>query len=99
MLRAPVSNEFQESDLLGRADDIVQLVTPSGARVSDARYDQWVAEVSGEDLAALYEDLVVVRRIDPGRLRGGPVARPAHARGKGVPAVARHTIGGCACDP
>jgi 2-oxoisovalerate dehydrogenase E1 component alpha subunit len=64
MLRAPVSNEVQESDLLGRADDIVQLVTPSGERVSDTRYDPWVAEVSGQDLAALYEDLVVVRRID-----------------------------------
>ena len=27
-------------------------------------YDAWVADVSGEQLAALYEDMVVVRRID-----------------------------------
>ena len=64
MLRATVSNEFQESELLGRQDDLVQLLTPSGERVSDARYDPWVADVSGEQLASLYEDLVVVRRID-----------------------------------
>jgi 2-oxoisovalerate dehydrogenase E1 component alpha subunit len=64
MLRATVSNEFQEAELLGRQDDLVQLLTPAGERVADPTWDPWVADVSGEQLAALYEDLVVVRRID-----------------------------------
>jgi 2-oxoisovalerate dehydrogenase E1 component alpha subunit len=64
MLRATVSNEFQEAELLGRQDDLVQLLTPAGERVADPTWDPWVADVTGEQLAALYEDLVVVRRID-----------------------------------
>jgi 2-oxoisovalerate dehydrogenase E1 component alpha subunit len=64
MLRATVSNEFQEAELLGRQDDLVQLLTPAGERIADPTWDPWVADVTGEQLAALYEDLVVVRRID-----------------------------------
>jgi 2-oxoisovalerate dehydrogenase E1 component alpha subunit len=62
MLRAPVSNEFQEAELLGRQDDLVQLLTPSGERVADPTWDPWVADVTDDQLAALYEDLIVVRR-------------------------------------
>ncbi|MEO7006618.1 MAG: pyruvate dehydrogenase (acetyl-transferring) E1 component subunit alpha [Terrimesophilobacter sp.] len=64
MLHATVSNEFQEAELLGRQDDLVQLLTPAGERVADPTWDPWIADVTGEQLAALYEDLVVVRRID-----------------------------------
>jgi 2-oxoisovalerate dehydrogenase E1 component alpha subunit len=64
MLRATMSNEFQEAELLGRQDDLVQLLTPTGERVVDPTWEPWVADVTGEQLAALYEDLVVVRRID-----------------------------------
>jgi 2-oxoisovalerate dehydrogenase E1 component alpha subunit len=64
MLRATVSNEFQEAELLGRQDDLIQLLTPSGDRVADPTWDPWVADVTDEQLGALYEDLVVVRRID-----------------------------------
>ncbi|GAB3035382.1 pyruvate dehydrogenase (acetyl-transferring) E1 component subunit alpha [Parafrigoribacterium mesophilum] len=64
MLHTAVSNEFNEAELLGRQDDLVQLVTPAGERVADPTWDPWVADVTGEQLAALYEDLVVVRRID-----------------------------------
>ncbi|MEO6505537.1 MAG: pyruvate dehydrogenase (acetyl-transferring) E1 component subunit alpha [Terrimesophilobacter sp.] len=64
MLHATVSNEFQEAELLGRQDDLVQLVTPAGERVADPTWDPWIADVTGEQLADLYEDLVVVRRID-----------------------------------
>ena len=64
MLRATVSNEFQEAELLGRQDDLVQLLTPAGERVADPTWDPWVADVTGGQLASLYEDLVVVRRID-----------------------------------
>ena len=44
--------------------DTVQLLTPDGARLSDSRYDAWVADVGDEQLLALYEDMVVIRRID-----------------------------------
>ncbi|MHB1173201.1 MAG: pyruvate dehydrogenase (acetyl-transferring) E1 component subunit alpha [Lacisediminihabitans sp.] len=44
--------------------DFVQLVTPEGVRVENPDFDPWVADVTGEQLAALYEDMVVVRRID-----------------------------------
>jgi 2-oxoisovalerate dehydrogenase E1 component alpha subunit len=64
MLRATVSNEFQEAELLGRQDDLIQLLTPSGDRAADPTWDPWVADVTDEQLGALYEDLVVVRRID-----------------------------------
>ena len=64
MLRATVSNEFQEAELLGRQDDLVQLLTPAGERIADPTWDPWVADVTDEQLGALYEDLVVVRRID-----------------------------------
>jgi 2-oxoisovalerate dehydrogenase E1 component alpha subunit len=64
MLHTAVSNEFNETELLGRQDDLVQLLTPTGERVTDPTWDPWVADVTAEQLAALYEDLVVVRRID-----------------------------------
>ncbi len=44
--------------------DTVQLLSPDGTRLSDARYDPWVAEVGDDQLLALYEDMVVIRRID-----------------------------------
>ncbi|HEY2556491.1 MAG TPA: thiamine pyrophosphate-dependent enzyme, partial [Diaminobutyricibacter sp.] len=44
--------------------DTVQLLTPDGSRLSDPRYDSWVADVGDEQLLALYEDMVVIRRID-----------------------------------
>ena len=45
-------------------DDFVQLLTPTGERLSNPTFDPWIADVTDEQLAALYEDLVVVRRID-----------------------------------
>ena len=44
--------------------DTVQLLTPDGDRLSDVRYDGWVADVGEDRLLALYEDMVVIRRID-----------------------------------
>lgn len=51
-------------DLLGHPADLIQLLTPEGERRSDPSYDHWVADVSDAQLASLYEDMVVVRRID-----------------------------------
>ena len=44
--------------------DTVQLLTPDGVRTSDVRFDAWVADVGPEQLLDLYEDMVVIRRID-----------------------------------
>ncbi|GAA1122057.1 pyruvate dehydrogenase (acetyl-transferring) E1 component subunit alpha [Arthrobacter flavus] len=45
-------------------DSLIQLLTPAGVRQSSGDYDRWVADVDGPALQALYEDMVVVRRID-----------------------------------
>ncbi|MDH6236580.1 pyruvate dehydrogenase (acetyl-transferring) E1 component subunit alpha [Cryobacterium sp. CG_9.6] len=44
--------------------EFVQLLTPDGVRVSNPDLDPWVTDLGGEQLAALYEDMIVVRRID-----------------------------------
>jgi pyruvate dehydrogenase E1 component alpha subunit len=44
--------------------DLVQLITPGGERVSHPEFDSWVQDVTDEQLGALYEDMVVIRRID-----------------------------------
>ncbi|MFF1634078.1 pyruvate dehydrogenase (acetyl-transferring) E1 component subunit alpha [Leifsonia sp. NPDC058248] len=44
--------------------DTVQLLTPAGDRLSDVRYDAWVADIGDDQLLSLYEDMVVIRRID-----------------------------------
>ena len=65
MLRAPVSNEFQEADLLGQARRPGP--TRDAVRRAGERPDAGTRgspRSAGEQLAALYEDLVVVRRID-----------------------------------
>jgi 2-oxoisovalerate dehydrogenase E1 component alpha subunit len=48
----------------GTGEGFVQLITPGGERVSHPQYDAWVQDVSDEQLGSLYEDMVVVRRID-----------------------------------
>lgn len=42
----------------------VQLVQPDGRRVHRAAYSELVADVGTAELRALYEDMVVVRRVD-----------------------------------
>ncbi|MEP6479786.1 MAG: pyruvate dehydrogenase (acetyl-transferring) E1 component subunit alpha [Rhodoglobus sp.] len=55
----------QEIDLAAlEPDGLIQLVTPSGDRVANVAFDPWVADLTSEQLLAMYEDLVVVRRID-----------------------------------
>lgn len=64
MLRTTVSNpDAAEADLLGQ-EDYVQLVTPEGERHANPTFDPWIADVTDAQLADLYEDMVVVRRID-----------------------------------
>lgn len=64
MLRTTMSkNGTKESDILG-ADEYVQLLTPTGERRENPAFDPWVADVTDDELASLYEDMVVIRRID-----------------------------------
>jgi pyruvate dehydrogenase E1 component alpha subunit len=48
----------------GAGQNLVQLITPQGERVSHPEYDPWVRDISDEQLGSLYEDMVVIRRID-----------------------------------
>ncbi|MHA7155487.1 pyruvate dehydrogenase (acetyl-transferring) E1 component subunit alpha [Arthrobacter sp. TMN-50] len=45
-------------------DTPIQLLTPAGVRQTNEDYDRWISDVDGPALQALYEDMVVVRRID-----------------------------------
>lgn len=64
MLRSTMSkNGTKESDILG-ADEYVQLLTPDGERRENPAFDPWVADVADDQLESLYEDMVVIRRID-----------------------------------
>ena len=54
----------QISDPGIRVADVVQLVTADGERVIHDEFDPWIADLTSSDLLALYEDLVIVRRID-----------------------------------
>jgi 2-oxoisovalerate dehydrogenase E1 component alpha subunit len=46
------------------ADEPVQLLTPEGVRIESVEYDSWVEDLTGDDLVAIYRDMVVVRRFD-----------------------------------
>ena len=63
-MRNVVSEDNELAQLLGHGAEPVQLLTPDGRRVGHPDYDPWIADLTGDDLAALYEDMVVVRRID-----------------------------------
>ena len=44
--------------------DLVQLLTPTGGRVPDPRYDPLVAHLDADALRAMYADMVLARRFD-----------------------------------
>ncbi|MDF2049613.1 pyruvate dehydrogenase (acetyl-transferring) E1 component subunit alpha [Arthrobacter sp. Cr_A7] len=48
----------------GPAHGLVQLITPSGERVSHPEFDFWVRDITDEQLCSLFEDMSVIRRID-----------------------------------
>jgi len=45
-------------------EGLVQLLTPTGERVAHPVYDQYVADLTDDDLRAMYADMVLVRRFD-----------------------------------
>jgi 2-oxoisovalerate dehydrogenase E1 component alpha subunit len=44
--------------------EMVQLLTPEGQRVDNAEYDEYVKDLTDEDLRGFYRDLVLIRRVD-----------------------------------
>lgn len=44
--------------------EMVQLLTPEGQRVENAEYDEYVKDLTDEDLRGFYRDLVLIRRVD-----------------------------------
>ncbi|HEY8702816.1 MAG TPA: pyruvate dehydrogenase (acetyl-transferring) E1 component subunit alpha [Arthrobacter sp.] len=55
-------NSAEDHSVSGR--NLIQLVTPAGERISHPEFDPWVQDITDESLCSLYEDMLVVRRID-----------------------------------
>jgi 2-oxoisovalerate dehydrogenase E1 component alpha subunit len=62
MLRPSASSDIRSE--IRSTELLVQLLNPDGDRVANPEFDQWVADVSDAQLLSLYEDMIVVRRID-----------------------------------
>ncbi|TPG17418.1 pyruvate dehydrogenase (acetyl-transferring) E1 component subunit alpha [Pedococcus bigeumensis] len=43
---------------------MIQLLTPEGQRVENTEYDEYVKDLTDEDLRGFYRDLVLIRRVD-----------------------------------
>jgi pyruvate dehydrogenase E1 component alpha subunit len=63
MLHTTASDDRLETEIFG-ANDYVQLLTPTGERVPNPRFDPWISDIGVEQLQSLYQDQMVVRRID-----------------------------------
>lgn len=63
MARSTAAPEAHAADILGQGD-FIQLIDPLGSRVSNPTFDPLVADIDDAKLLGLYEDMVVVRRID-----------------------------------
>jgi pyruvate dehydrogenase E1 component alpha subunit len=62
---ADKSGVADKSDLVPNPnDDLVQLLSPEGVRSSQPNYDSWIEDITLDRLVSLYEDMVIVRRID-----------------------------------
>ncbi|HEY1155343.1 MAG TPA: thiamine pyrophosphate-dependent enzyme, partial [Arthrobacter sp.] len=44
--------------------ELLQLITPAGERISHPEFDLWVRDITDEQLCSLFEDMTVIRRID-----------------------------------
>lgn len=65
-MRTPLSADNIETPSVEHADsgELIQLLDPDGHRIAHPIYDDLVADVAGDQLASVYEDLVIVRRLD-----------------------------------
>lgn len=71
----PAANPTHEDEVLAEltapvpevgdgGPEMVQLLTPEGQRVDNTEYDEYVKDLSDEDLRGFYRDLVLIRRVD-----------------------------------
>ncbi|VXC64659.1 3-methyl-2-oxobutanoate dehydrogenase subunit alpha [Arthrobacter sp. 9AX] len=65
---APIAADFTgtggPAQTPGRAAELVQLITPSGERISHPEFDPLLQDITDEQLCSLFEDMTVIRRID-----------------------------------
>jgi len=64
MLHAPLLTGIEATGSTEQSEELVQLLAPDGQRTADPEYDRWISDVTDERLGSLYQDLVVVRRLD-----------------------------------
>ncbi|GAA1653339.1 pyruvate dehydrogenase (acetyl-transferring) E1 component subunit alpha [Microbacterium flavum] len=69
-------------------DELAQLLTPDGERVSDARLDAWAEAIDVDELRELYREMAVARRAD---LEGVALQRQGHL-GLWAPAQGQEAI-------
>ncbi|BCW36033.1 pyruvate dehydrogenase E1 component alpha subunit [Arthrobacter sp. StoSoilA2] len=60
----PLSSDHQELDDGPESDELIQLITQDGERTQGSVLQRWIQDVTDEQLGSLYEDMVVIRRID-----------------------------------
>lgn len=63
-MHSTVADHTRENEREGASDEFVQLLTAHGERVNNRLFDPWIADLEASELLGLYEDMVVVRRID-----------------------------------
>ena len=59
-----IADESRTAPLANAATEIVQLLDPQGVRAEHPQYDPLISDLTSSRILALYEDMVVVRRID-----------------------------------
>ena len=69
-VRTTLSDDSRTDDTIAdtprrvESPELLMLLDPAGERVPNPEYEPFVADVTGDQLASLYEDLVIVRRLD-----------------------------------
>lgn len=63
-VKAPPAAEAPAPDLDAEPDGCIRLISADGTRLAHPEFDPLVADITDERLLSLYEDMVVVRRID-----------------------------------
>ena len=62
--RPNAKEEAQASPTTAPVETYLQMIDAAGRRCRDSDFEPWISDVSDEQLLSLYEDMVVVRRID-----------------------------------
>ena len=57
-------SERSQLEMVGPDEELVQILSPEGERTTSPLLDAWLTDIDRDRLVALYEDMIVVRRID-----------------------------------